>query len=114
MTNHQTHSRRRWLAGAAILATATLIMDAGAAYAESKVFKLPYTTKADLKSKCDAAKGEFDDIVSDYVCSSKGGAVACNSETKTCTGVTSSASANHHSRLPLRVQEMPQLSPADD
>ena len=114
MTNHQTHSRRRWLAGAAILATATLIMDAGAAYAESKDFKLPYTTKADLKSKCDAAKGEFNDYGSDYTCSSKGGAVACNSQKKTCRGATSSASANHHSRLPARVQDMPQLSPAED
>ena len=114
MTNQQTRSRQSWIAGVVILATATLIMPADAAYADRKTIELPYTTKADLKSKCDAAKGEFDDLGPTYQCYSKGNSVTCDSQKKTCTAVTKFARMHRLSPVPGRVQKMPDLSPAED
>ena len=45
----------------------------------------------DLKKKCDAAGGTFENYVSDWTCPTDKGVVACNS--KQCTGVTTAASA---------------------
>lgn len=102
------------MAGAAILATATLIMDADAAYADSKTIQLPYTTATDLKSKCDAANGKFEVIGSAYSCDANGGTVNCDSDTKKCSGYTKSASLRGHSSLPARAEDLPQFSPAQD
>ena len=59
----------------------------------------------DLKKKCDAAGGTFDNYGSDWSCTTKKGSVTCDS--KKCTGTTSSASAlmPRHLRDPGTVLE---------